>query len=742
MLPFIFLWVSAAGQSLPDLRTLQVKMAGSKPDTAKAALLIEAGTYYLNKPGEFRSDLDSALLFSREAKQLSLTLHYNAGIGRSMVLDGKVYREGGSREKAWQVNEKALAFLTANKLSYETGEAYLAAAAFFSAADDESLKKKISYTEKAIPLIEKRGNSLQLAYALQDLGDYYQINNELTKSIGVLEEALEVYRLIGYKQIQGVTNLLGYVYHLNGENILALKYGLLAVKVAEEVHDDGMQLCTIFHRLAITYYVLKNYKLAFTYYEKAEAIAEKFKDVPAIQEIKFNLALLLKKLDNPQKALAELSGLVKQYPPTNKDQLITTAFLFSNIYMDLKQYPQAKYYVDSLAKLSRKYPEEVIQNTTFNKAPVRYYFETRQYDKAYKFLRLNDSVVALNHMHNAKLENELYWARTDSAVGNFASAFEHYKIYKTVSDSGKSQSLRKQLNELQLQFDVDHKDQHIAMLTQQSQLQENRIRLESIYRKIFIGGLIILFLFLGLVYNRYLIKKRSNSTLEKKQSKINSQNDSLRKLLQEKEWLVKEIHHRVKNNLQIVISLLNTQSAYLQNADALDAIKNSQHRMQTMSLIHQKLYQSDNLSTIDMSVYIRELIEYLGESFSNDKDVSMNVKVSSVKVDVSQAVPLGLILNEAISNSIKYAFRENIKGRIDVLLEPVADGKYLLCVADNGVGLPEGFDPDNTSSLGMSLMLGLTEQLDGEFFLKNENGLKVCVIFRAMEFNNLDNGIS
>lgn len=735
LISLVFSWTFTFGQSPPSLATLQLKLALSKPDTTKTALLIDVGTYYLNKPGEFVKDMDSALLFSRQAKQLSLKLNYNAGYARSLLLDGKVYRERGDRELAWQTNEKALAFLTKHKMRFEMGEAYRAAAAFFSASDDENLRKKIAYTEKAIPLMQLRGNSLELAYTLQDLGDFYQINNDLTKSITVLQKALEVYKVIGYKQIQGVTNLLGYVYHLNGENMLALKYGLLAVKVAEEVHDDAMQLCTIYHRLAITYYVLKNYKLALIYYKKAEAIAVKFKDVEAIQEIKFNLALLLKKLDNPKKALAELNGLVKQYPPTNKDQLITTAFLFANIYMDLKQFPQAKFYVDSLGKLSKKYPEEINQNTTFNKAPIRYYFETKQYKKAYTFLRLNDSIVALNHMHNAKLENELYWSRTDSAMGNFPSALEHYKMYKAVSDSGKSQSLRKQLNELQLQFDVDHKDQHIAMLTQKSQLQYNRIRLESVYRKIFIGGLIVLFIILGLVYNRYLIKKRSNSIMETKQSKINSQNELLRKLLQEKEWLVKEIHHRVKNNLQIVISLLNTQSAYLENGDALDAIKNSQHRMQTISLIHQKLYQSENLSTIDMSVYIRELIEYLSESFSNDKKVVMNTNISPVKLDVSQAVPLGLILNEAISNSIKYAFNKEKSGFIDILLEPAEEGKYLLCISDNGVGLPEGFDMDNTNSLGMSLMFGLTQQLDGEFLLQNRNGLKVCVTFKPMEYD-------
>ena len=736
-IPLVFSWALTFGQLPASLETLQQKLAGSKPDRTKITLFIDLGNYYLNKPGEFAKDMDSALLFSRQAKQLSLTLHYNAGFARGLLLDGKVYRERGDRELAWQTNEKVLAFLTKHKMRYEMGEAYRAAAAFFSASDDTNLRKKISYTEKAVPLLELHGNSLELAYTLQDLGDYYQINNELTKSIQVLEKALEMYRVIGYKQIQGVTNLLGYVYHLNGENLLALKYGLLAVKVAEEVHDDAMQLCTIYHRLAITYYVLKNYKLALIYYKKAEVIAEKFKNVEAIQEIKFNLALLLKRLDNPRKALAELNGLVKQYPPTNKDQLITTAFLFANIYMDLKQYPQAKFYVDSLGKLSKKYPEEVIQNTTFSKAPIRYFFETGRYEQAYKYLRLNDSIVELNHMHNAKLENELYWSRTDSAVGNFSSALKHYKMYKTVSDSGKSESLRKQLNEVQIQFDVDHKDQHIAMLTQQSQLQENRIRLESIYRKMFIGGLIVLFIFLGLVYNRYLIKKRSNAIMETKQSKINTQNELLRKLLQEKEWLVKEIHHRVKNNLQIVISLLNTQSINLDNADAIEIISKSENRMQVISLIHQRLYQTDNLGTIDVNSHINELVNYLKDYFDVKDDITFELDILPLKLDISRAVPLGLILNEAISNSLKYAFKDRRYGKVTITLKSTALNEYVLRIKDNGQGLCDHFVLNESTSLGMSLMQGLSDQIGGEFTLKSENGLEIIVFF-----NNPDNPLT
>jgi len=244
-----------------------------------------------------------------------------------------------------------------------------------------------------------------------------------------------------------------------------------------------------------------------------------------------------------------------------------------------------------------------------------------------------------------------------------------------------------------------------------------------------VGGAIAVPL-VGLVYNYFHLKKRSKRILEEKQEEVNAQNILIKKISAEKEWLLREIHHRVKNNLQIVISLLNTQSAYLDNADALVAIRNSQNRMYAMSLIHQKLYQSDNLAEIDMKWYIKALVNYIMECFSTERKIQFTLATDDIKLDVVQAVPLGLILNEAISNSIKYAFPEDKKGSVHISFLAIGNDICELKVTDNGVGLPEGFDPDHTQSLGMSLMTGLTEQLNGQINMWNENGLVLHVSFK------------
>jgi len=224
---------------------------------------------------------------------------------------------------------------------------------------------------------------------------------------------------------------------------------------------------------------------------------------------------------------------------------------------------------------------------------------------------------------------------------------------------------------------------------------------------------------------------RQNRVKQKNNNMITHKNEQLQHYLDEKEWLLKEIHHRVKNNLQIVMSLLNSQSAYIDNELALTAIHDSQHRVHAMSLIHQKLYNSENLSSIDMSIYVRELVAYLTDSFNTGQRVRFELAIDPVEMDVSEAVPLGLILNEAITNSIKYAFPDNRNGVISISLSNSSPYQYLLVISDNGIGMPLYFNSRKTGSLGMGLMHGLSEDLNGNFSIENSDGTVIKISFVA-----------
>jgi two-component system, sensor histidine kinase PdtaS len=260
------------------------------------------------------------------------------------------------------------------------------------------------------------------------------------------------------------------------------------------------------------------------------------------------------------------------------------------------------------------------------------------------------------------------------------------------------------------------------VLTQKELLHQANLREANLIKNITIGGILLLLIAAFIFYKQYRQKQRANKI-------ITGQNKQLKHLLTEKEWLLKEIHHRVKNNLQIVMSLLNSQSAYIDNEPALTAIHDSQHRVHAMSLIHQKLYNSDNLSSIDMSFYIRELVSYLADSFNTGQRIRFEYAIEPLDMDVTQAVPLGLVLNEAITNSIKYAFPDGRSGVITISLAQTSRDHYLLTISDNGIGMPSHFKIQKPGSLGMSLMAGLSEDLDGNFSIENNNGTTIRVSF-------------
>ena len=249
-------------------------------------------------------------------------------------------------------------------------------------------------------------------------------------------------------------------------------------------------------------------------------------------------------------------------------------------------------------------------------------------------------------------------------------------------------------------------------------------------------GSVMLLLLLGVVYSRYRLKQRSNIQLQSKQHEINQQNIRLQRLITEKDWLLKEVHHRVKNNLQIVMSLLSTQSAYLENTAALNAISESRNRVQAISLIHQKLYSTSNVASIDMQTYISDLINYLNDCLdASSQGIRFEQLVEPVKIDLGQAVPLGLILNEAITNAIKYAFEGN-GGSIIIALQLISNENLLLTITDNGKGLPVDFDVKNTSSLGMEMMKALSKQLGGSFQVKGNPGVTITVEFQIEKVLN------
>jgi PAS domain S-box-containing protein len=201
--------------------------------------------------------------------------------------------------------------------------------------------------------------------------------------------------------------------------------------------------------------------------------------------------------------------------------------------------------------------------------------------------------------------------------------------------------------------------------------------------------------------------------------------------LKEKEILLKEIHHRVKNNMQIISSLISLQSDYAEDENTIKMFEDSKNRIRSMALIHEKLYQSEDISLIDFSDYIESLAGRLLEVYGVlGKGIDLHINAEKIFLSIDSAIPCGLIINELVSNSIKHAFPKGRSGIIEIDMDK-KDGTYNLIMADNGVGFPENIDFRNTESLGLQIVQTLTSQLGGEIELERNEGTRFRIVFKG-----------
>jgi PAS domain S-box-containing protein len=234
-----------------------------------------------------------------------------------------------------------------------------------------------------------------------------------------------------------------------------------------------------------------------------------------------------------------------------------------------------------------------------------------------------------------------------------------------------------------------------------------------------------------LVKARTIELEKTNINLEKEIEEKLKAEEFIKQQLQEKEVLLKEIHHRVKNNMQIIISILNLQASFIKNKKIVDILQDSQSRIKTMALIHEKLYQAKDFSNIDFSEYVHNLLKYLFTSFkSPTQQVEYQINIEPYSLEIDTIISLGLVINELVSNSFKYAFEQDSNCKIDISLTKHDDKSLLLSIKDNGKGLPAEFDYENPESLGLQLVDILTKQINGKVDVKSSNkGTVFSIVF-------------
>ena len=747
------------------VRTLQ----RTGPDINRVNLLLELGHQYIFKKDELASDLDTALLLSRQAQALSRTLGYGRGLGLSFLTAAQACHEKKAREQARQYALRAIDLLTRYGSPADQGDAYAQLATYYPISGDGLLEKNRLY-EKIVRLYERANSPLKLADALRYRADLRQVQGHNVQSLADLRQALGLYERAGYVRLQQVYDLLGFVSTKIGDYEAGIEYGLKAMRTAEATKDTFL-LGNMYSRLGIMYHEMEQPEKSVAYFNKCLDITRRQYYQSTIILLANTLGYILENLDNiprdqrareaalVRESLGHLEAIIARRPAarTDLDCQLAVSRCFINYYGRLQpDYAKAKGYCDQLETLLTTALGQDYQIYIYS-VLIPFYLQSKQFAKARSLLAQNEKLCRKALYAKELSINHLWWFRLDSALANYPAAIGHYQHYKTLSDSLINEKTKQKTSLLEVEYETQEKEHKILELRQESELRKSELRAAQTARNFTITGALMLGGLLALGYNRYRLKQRSNQLLQAqhgelqaRQREINLKNEHLSEvltqkdtllgekdqLLNEKEWLLKDIHHRVKNNLQIIMSLLNSQAAYLADDAALSAIQESQHRVQAMALIHQKLYQSEGVARINMASYMDEVVTYLLDFYDRPRPIQFRLDVEPIELDVTVAVPLGLIINEAITNAFKYAFPDDRPGTVRLNLYRLTRTTYQLTIEDDGVGLPEGYNPAHSRSLGMTLMHGFSDQLGGELTITSTHGLSINLVFEEEQLTN------
>jgi two-component sensor histidine kinase len=359
----------------------------------------------------------------------------------------------------------------------------------------------------------------------------------------------------------------------------------------------------------------------------------------------------------------------------------------------------------------------------------RLYLSKLEYEKCIKKLEHCLEYATMNNWLGIEITVYQLYQQAYSGLNDFKNANIYALKASDLQIKFEKSKYSKGLLELQTKYETEKKERQL--IQQEKEIEKSKVEADKNTRQrntilMGTGALVVLVLLLLLLYRKL---RKANNKLAQKQDEVLNINEELKATLSQKEALLKEIHHRVKNNMQKVISLLNLQIYGSSNDEVQRALRDSQGRIKAMALIHEKLYTEKNLDQIPMETYFENLMETLMQLYETpEQSFSYDIDASDIIMSIDQAIPLGLIVNELITNSFKYAFTDVTEGTLSIQLQK-SGNDYTLTVTDNGPGLPQNLNIEETESLGLQLVSLFSEQLNGDLVHHSKDGAHFQLTF-------------
>ena len=552
------------------------------------------------------------------------------------------------------------------------------------------------YARMALQLASSSKDYVHRANAYYALSNAYFYFNAHDSAKYYAHKTIESYDYSGEKGVYytyALNTISGY-YLNRGEVKQALKFGHKQLEAAIELKDT-LSISNSYTMLCAIYEMQDNIPEAIMYAKKALKLNEQTGSAINRTNVLANLATLLLTSNEPREALGYCHQAIYYSEVVFKSvRRVAAAFMLAGeCHTQLNNFDSAKYYL--------KKADRYIENISTPSAKVKLWIlyasalkATGNYTEAIAYLDKAIPVAGESGLIKEYTNAYESHAELSALAGDFQEAYNSLKAYYVLKDSVTNVEVQGAIADIREKYESDKKDERIA--------QEQR------RSKLLIIGLSIAFVLATLILFQYLRQRTATRTIQRQSDKLT--------------LLMKELHHRVKNNLQIISSLLSLQSFKIKDTTASMAVREGQQRIEAMSLIHQRLYTRDNITEINIREFIADLVDSLQSAYDFGKDdITIRLDIDNELMNVDQAIPLSLIINELVTNAFKYAYKDNSQPELSVSLKRT-DNNLQLIVADNGIGVNIEEWKDKQGSFGKDLVQTFVKQLNGYLSLKADRG--------------------
>lgn len=593
------------------------------------------------------------------------------------------------------------------------------------------LKSKISidYLKKGLEVYRQANNQNGILDSYYNLGHFYSNFDQHKQAIEYLEKAVVLGKKLNNKQrLAMIYNNLGLMYQYTGKHSQAIEPLIKSLKLKEELGDKTMFFALF--NIGINYVSQDKYDEGLDYYQQALDYSLNNNNKSEIALSYKNIGDVYNEKENFNQAIEYYDKAFELFKELNDSNSISRYYLsMGQIYYVQDKHKRAlKNYKKALSVFPEKGSPRLLSYIHSDLAT--FYYESNNFSLAIHSAKKAYDLASETGLLLQKAECSNVLFQVYQKLKKDKLAVHYANEYIQLKDSLVNKQKIETLTEVQTKFETEKKELEIASLNKENELKTENLAKSNALRKrqlwviyLLVGGFLVTSGLLLIIYRFYQQKKKSNVELATKNDLILQQNE-------EKEALLKEIHHRVKNNLQIISSLLDLQSRSSDNPTTKAAVTDGQNRVKSMALIHQMLYQNDDAGNINFKDYIQKLLAQISTSQGGSRKIEQQIDIpKEIEFDIDTAIPLGLVVTELLTNAYKYAFEGRDSGRIDLKLITSDQKQYELLIGDDGQGLPVDFDIKKTKSLGLRLVRTLIKQVNGKVNYESNQGAKFTLFF-------------